>query len=369
MVSQKREKIIGLTPDVRDVEEFANEIISVLGEDCITQFNLLPKTRKLLVLRCLAELNLEADKRSWSDEQEESIRKAILDFTRSSLESPEGVRIAGAVSEIATSVESVFKHVFRLIIEVVYKRNYAQAQNELKLPTRDFRKMSLGRIVNAFRNIKEHQDFEFMVLILTDEWIERIEEFSKMRNTWLYGGVSRTLSGDQVIDEARRVLVLGIILCRWIWDNIFPILEKEQQLHLPDRRGGRGNGIFLSHSSKDKDVAKRIALGLSALNYSVWYDEWAIAPSQSIVEKINEGLAKNDILILLLSPNSVTSRWVQREVNATLMAQLSGQNVRIVPILLEECDIPAILSDIKYIDFIKDFQTGFIQLLEFLKSI
>ena len=88
---------------------------------------------------------------------------------------------------------------------------------------------------------------------------------------------------------------------------------------------------------------------------------------ESIVQKINEGLARNDTLVILLSPNSVSSKWVQRELNSVLMTQLSDQNVTVVPLLIAECDIPTVLKYIKYIDMTRDYQTGFIKLCEFLK--
>jgi hypothetical protein len=101
--------------------------------------------------------------------------------------------------------------------------------------------------------------------------------------------------------------------------------------------------------------------------YPVWYSDWAIKAGESIVEKINEGLTQNDTLVVLLSRESVASPWVRRELTATVMDQLAGQDVTVVPILIEECSIPPVLRDIRYIDMRPDrFEKGFIELLEFL---
>jgi hypothetical protein len=131
--------------------------------------------------------------------------------------------------------------------------------------------------------------------------------------------------------------------------------------------GKRELGIFVSHSTKDAEMAQKITAELRELNYPVWYADWEIAPGQSIVDKIIEALARNDTLIVLLSQNSVKSMWVERELNAALMSQLSGHAVTVLPILIDDCKIPAILQGVRYIDMRQDFREGFARLVEFLQ--
>ena len=369
-VRSQRVKSIGLSPNLGHVEEVANQMILKLGFDAINKFNKLDGTTQLIVLRSFDELIQQVDRRSWDDERERSIQCAIDIFARSSLDGPEGIRMAGAVMEIATSVENFVKHVLRRIVESVYGRDYARAQQELRLPTKDFRNLSLGKAANAYRTIKVHKDFEFLVHVLEEDWLDRLERFADNRNSWAHGGVSTTLSGELVIDEARRTIIEAIELIRWIGGIILPELAKAKSIEvkLPVQRSGRKFGIFLSHSSADKEIAEKIAVGLEAVNFPVWYANWAIKPTESIVQRINDGLARNDTLVILLSPESVKSRWVQRELNSIIMAQLSGQNVTVVPVLIAECDIPEVLNDIKYIDMSDDFHAGFIKLLEIMKQ-
>jgi hypothetical protein len=129
--------------------------------------------------------------------------------------------------------------------------------------------------------------------------------------------------------------------------------------------------VFLSHSTEDAEVADRIAVGLRALmsQYPVWYSDWAIRAGESIVDKINEALVRNDTLVVLLSRESVASPWVRRELTTALMDQLSGQDVTVVPILIEDCTIPSVLRDIRYIDMRSDrFEEGFIELFQLLRE-
>ena len=51
--------------------------------------------------------------------------------------------------------------------------------------------------------------------------------------------------------------------------------------------------------------------------------------------------------------------WAKKEWQSFLSRQLSGGAIRILPVLLEECDIPPILADIKYADLRKGYYEGF----------
>ncbi|WP_343714022.1 toll/interleukin-1 receptor domain-containing protein [Inquilinus sp.] len=120
--------------------------------------------------------------------------------------------------------------------------------------------------------------------------------------------------------------------------------------------------IFSSHSSKDKPIVRKIVHDLKNLGFNCWLDEIDIAPGDSIVEKIQEGIEKSSYLVLFLSKNSVESEWVKREWNSRLSEQIEQKKVKIIPALLEDCKIPYLLRDIKYCDFREDYNTGFYSL-------
>jgi hypothetical protein len=45
------------------------------------------------------------------------------------------------------------------------------------------------------------------------------------------------------------------------------------------------------------------------------------------------------------------------------MRQLKDRAIRILPVLIEDCDVPLLLDDIKYADFRLDYNKGFTSLL------
>lgn len=124
--------------------------------------------------------------------------------------------------------------------------------------------------------------------------------------------------------------------------------------------------VFISHTSKDKPFVKEFARDLRRFGIDVWYDEWEIAVGDSIVEKVFAGLDASDTLIVVLSPESVTSRWVNEELNVAVMRRLSEANIRILPVLIETCDIPTALRHIRYADFRDNQEEGLSQVMDSL---
>ena len=116
--------------------------------------------------------------------------------------------------------------------------------------------------------------------------------------------------------------------------------------------------LFLSYSSKDKAIVKKIVSALNGLGIQLWFDEWEINVGDSIATKIREGLKESSYLLIVLSTNSVRSPWVEKELNIALMKEIESKNVVIMPALLDNCEIPEIIRDKKYADFRTSFESG-----------
>lgn len=126
--------------------------------------------------------------------------------------------------------------------------------------------------------------------------------------------------------------------------------------------------IFISHSARDKEQAKKIASKLKNANLDVWYDEWSLQPGDSLVDKIEKGIADSNTLLVLLSKESLKSRWVKSEINAFLNRSLSERNISIIPVLLEKVEVPPLLRDRLYIDLTKEQEVGLSQLIRQLSD-
>jgi len=126
--------------------------------------------------------------------------------------------------------------------------------------------------------------------------------------------------------------------------------------------------FFLCHSSSDHLFVTKLAPRLACNGYKVWYDEWQLKVGDSIIERIENALKFSSFLVVVLSPESVRSKWVKEELNATLWRQVEEQKCRILPVLRATCDIPIFLKDKYYIDFRTNFAKGFRILINKLPS-
>jgi hypothetical protein len=115
--------------------------------------------------------------------------------------------------------------------------------------------------------------------------------------------------------------------------------------------------IFISHSSKDKMIARKISNILRQNKLEVWLDEAEIRVGESIPDKIAEGIELSDVFCIIISSYSAKSSWVRRELNSFMPKFVSSKCV-IVPCKLDKVDLPSLIADLKYADFTKNFQTG-----------
>jgi hypothetical protein len=122
--------------------------------------------------------------------------------------------------------------------------------------------------------------------------------------------------------------------------------------------------IFISYSSRDKEFARKLATILIQHGHKPWLDDWEIKVGQSISSKIDQGLSSTDYVALVLTQHSVDSPWVDREWKAKYWDEVNRGRVTVLPLLVDDCQIPSLLKDKKYADFRADFDRGFVELLE-----
>jgi hypothetical protein len=128
-----------------------------------------------------------------------------------------------------------------------------------------------------------------------------------------------------------------------------------------------GKIAFLCHSSVDKGRVRMVHDDLMHRGLNCWLDENKIKVGDSVVAKISDGIASSQTMIVFLSPKAVNSQWARKEWQAFLARQLSQKRLRILPAMLEDCEIPPILADLRYADFRENYQTGLEQICDALK--
>jgi uncharacterized protein YjbI with pentapeptide repeats len=93
---------------------------------------------------------------------------------------------------------------------------------------------------------------------------------------------------------------------------------------------------FISYSSKDRDFAERLHADLQAKGIRTWFDQEHLKIGDKIRPGINEAIRVHDKLMLVLTEHSITSDWVEGEVEAALERERREKRIVLFPIRLDD---------------------------------
>lgn len=116
--------------------------------------------------------------------------------------------------------------------------------------------------------------------------------------------------------------------------------------------------IFISYSHKDKRFVDKFAAQLVAHKAKVWLDRWELHVGDSLIIKVQDAISGSSALLVILSKESVQSEWCKKELSAGLVRELEEKRIVVLPVLIEDCDIPMFLRDKLYADFRYSFDDG-----------
>ncbi|NJL39395.1 MAG: toll/interleukin-1 receptor domain-containing protein [Leptolyngbyaceae cyanobacterium SM1_4_3] len=119
------------------------------------------------------------------------------------------------------------------------------------------------------------------------------------------------------------------------------------------------NEIFLSHASRDQEFVSKLADELRRHGIPIWYSKINILGAQQWHDEIGHALKRCDWFLIVLSPNSIESMWVKRELVFAL--QQNRFEDKIVPIIYQTCDyekLSWVLPSFQMIDFQNNFNDG-----------
>ncbi len=114
---------------------------------------------------------------------------------------------------------------------------------------------------------------------------------------------------------------------------------------------GAKPSIFISYTHRDKEFVRRLARDLRQLGVDVWHDEVTVQLGDLLKEKIREGIAKADYVAIVLSRKSARSDWVRFELGEALKRRSEGHALSLLPIIIDDCELPEGLRDTIVADF------------------
>lgn len=111
--------------------------------------------------------------------------------------------------------------------------------------------------------------------------------------------------------------------------------------------------VFISHSHETRDLAESVGKALRRAGLESWNLEQEILPGDNWAKRIAQGLEESQAMVVLLSPDSLDSTLVRREIEYALSTKRFKN--RLIPVLVgseEDLDLqklPWILSHLHVI--------------------
>jgi hypothetical protein len=138
---------------------------------------------------------------------------------------------------------------------------------------------------------------------------------------------------------------------------------------------------FISYSSKDQEFAKRLHAELQAKGVRIWFAPHDLSIGARIRSVIDESIRLYDKLLLVLSEHSVSSQWVEQEVETALARERAQEGKTVLfPIRVDDAIMevksgwPALLKNTRNVgDFTRwkdhdSYQKAFDRLLRDLRA-
>jgi hypothetical protein len=120
--------------------------------------------------------------------------------------------------------------------------------------------------------------------------------------------------------------------------------------------------VFISYSRKDLAFVERLAKDLMDAGLKVWYDLSGLEAGTRWGKEIQNALQQSQYLLVILSPNSIQSEWVEKE-----FLYANNLKLKTIPILYTPCVLPMWFINLHFIDMQgKNYKLHFSELLKAL---
>lgn len=94
------------------------------------------------------------------------------------------------------------------------------------------------------------------------------------------------------------------------------------------------NRVFLSHSSKQKELVRKVASNLGKAQCV--FDGYEFESGMSLLDDIIRGIRNTEIFVLFISDDALNSDWVKKEITLAKLDHDSNKKKKIFPILIDK---------------------------------
>jgi hypothetical protein len=200
-----------------------------------------------------------------------------------------------------------------------------------------------------------------------DQWVDKHgNELSPLERRFLQASqVSASRPGHVELQTALRNRELQLL------EQASQLEKQEAQLRQQairlselaefDRQSDITGGVFISYSHDDKDVVDALAHRLATDQINYWLDEKDLFVGDVVDKAISRGIQESLLFIIVLTPTSISSKWVERELDEAAHEESEGLKI-ILPIVAKDLPrerIPARLRRKLYVDISMSFDDGY----------
>ena len=121
--------------------------------------------------------------------------------------------------------------------------------------------------------------------------------------------------------------------------------------------------VFLSYSSRDKTRVFALAQRLDQEGVRVWVDKSFIRAGTQFLRVIDKGLSSSRRMVACWSRAYLKSECCMAETFTILSSDPSNANLRLIPVLLEDCELPDWFRQFNTVDYRQESEAAFQELL------
>jgi hypothetical protein len=138
-----------------------------------------------------------------------------------------------------------------------------------------------------------------------------------------------------------------------------------------DERSATTGGVFISYSHTGKDIVDALTARFELDDIAYWRDDKDLLVGDVIDKAVSKGIQQAVLFLIVLTPGSINSRWVERELDEAAHEEIETGKV-ILPVVsknLTEDQIPRRLRRKLYVDLSgQNFDAGYDRLLRSIRS-
>jgi hypothetical protein len=112
--------------------------------------------------------------------------------------------------------------------------------------------------------------------------------------------------------------------------------------------------VFISYATADARLVAKIEKFIKDRGYTPWTGNAELLPGDEIAQRISEGISTADVFVVVVSENSLRSKWVQFETESAILRE-AEKRIVVVPVVIGDAPPPAYLLSRFYLRVEPDF--------------